>query len=434
VTDFIDFTPDDPATVEEVEELALALAERMETVVDDGGPGLESRAYRLESDGVNVWYSNDFYSRLDGDSLALYGESPDDVATRADDEDAADATDIYQLEQLVSSDGETAFTWSLELWRFEDEDAASDWLQDEAAVAENLSDADDVIEAEEVEQLGDEAVAWSLSLPGTDPDRDDRVFWSGTAVRVGTDVALIYLSRWGELMPSDIMDELVEGQAGCLEDGCDAESPLPDGLLELAEEDVAGPSDGTDEPADEPSDEPTEEPSNEPADEPTEEPTEEPSDDPTDGVTEADLLDRVETFEIDSIEHTDEPVDYEQVPPVGGMHHDVPQTCGFYDEPIGNEHAVHSIEHGAVWITYDAEELSSSDVQVLEDLADEHDYLLVSPFEGLPSPVVASAWGVQLQLDGVDDPYLIAFIDYYEQGPQNPEPGAACAGTTETLS
>jgi hypothetical protein len=49
----------------------------------------------------------------------------------------------------------------------------------------------------------------------------------------------------------------------------------------------------------------------------------------------------------------------------------------------------------------------------------------------LPSPVVASAWGVQLQLDGVDDPYLPVFIAYYEEGPQNLEPGAACSGGTD---
>ena len=115
------------------------------------------------------------------------------------------------------------------------------------------------------------------------------------------------------------------------------------------------------------------------------------------------------------------------------MHNPVPQTCGFYDEPIGSEHAVHSLEHGAVWVTYDPD-LPANDVQVLEDLAAERDYLIVSPFAGLPAPVVASAWGVQLRLEGVDDPYLELFVDYYEQGPQTPELGASCSGTKETIS
>jgi hypothetical protein len=153
----------------------------------------------------------------------------------------------------------------------------------------------------------------------------------------------------------------------------------------------------------------------------------------TSAPTEDELLSRVDTFDDLSQQHTEGPVEYDQNPPVGGMHSPVLQNCGFYDEPVGNEHAVHSLEHGAVWITYDPD-LPASDVAKLEALAEDHDYLLISPYEGVPSPVVASAWGVQLQLEGVDDPYLIAFIDYFEQGPQNPEPGAACSGgTSETV-
>jgi hypothetical protein len=209
-------------------------------------------------------------------------------------------------------------------------------------------------------------------------------------------------------VPDGILADLADEQVECLEESsCLAESPAPDDLLELAELDVAGPT------------------GHSPSDEPTDEPTDEPS--------EEELLDRVETYDDLSAEHTEDPVDYEQVPPVGGMHNPVPQTCGFYAEPIGSEHAVHSMEHGAVWVTFDPE-LSAADVQVLEDLADEHDYLIVSPFEDLPAPVVASAWGVQILLDDVDDPYLVAFIDYFEQGPQTPELGGACGGTAETVS
>lgn len=124
--------------------------------------------------------------------------------------------------------------------------------------------------------------------------------------------------------------------------------------------------------------------------------------------------------------HTTQDVTYQQTPPVGGDHHPTWQNCGFYDEPVVEEHAVHSLEHGAVWLTYDPD-LPASDVDALRRLADQHSYLLVSPFGGVDG-VVASAWGVQVQLDGTEDERLEPFLLKYLQGPQTPEPGAACSG------
>ncbi len=99
-------------------------------------------------------------------------------------------------------------------------------------------------------------------------------------------------------------------------------------------------------------------------------------------------------------------------------------TCGYYGEPVSTEMAVHSMEHGAVWITYE-DGLPADQVAALQDLA-EAPYVLVSPYEGLDTAVVASAWGVQLRLDSALDPRLGEFVDWYAAGPQTPEPGAPC--------
>ncbi len=113
------------------------------------------------------------------------------------------------------------------------------------------------------------------------------------------------------------------------------------------------------------------------------------------------------------------------LPPVGGLHHDVWQNCGIYDEPINAGNAVHSMEHGAVWITYQPD-LPDNDVEYLQNLVRGEGYLLLSPYPDLKSPVVLSAWGLQLEVDSVRDNRIEEFIDRYQAGPQTPERGATC--------
>jgi hypothetical protein len=127
--------------------------------------------------------------------------------------------------------------------------------------------------------------------------------------------------------------------------------------------------------------------------------------------------------------HVDTPVTYEQSPPAGGEHAPAWLNCGVYDAPVPNENAVHSLEHGAVWVTY-RPDLPGDQVSALQELLS-GPYDILSPYPGLEAPVVASAWGKQLTLDGADDARLPAFLKAYRQGPQAPEPGAACTGGTD---
>lgn len=141
--------------------------------------------------------------------------------------------------------------------------------------------------------------------------------------------------------------------------------------------------------------------------------------------------DRVTTFGGLSRNHTSSAVHYAQTPPVGGDHNPVFQNCGYYAQPIHSENAVHSMEHGAVWITY-RPDLPKDQVDTLASLARGRPFVLVSPYSGLPAPVVASAWGVQEWFHTAGDSGLSQFVGTYSQGPQTPEPGAACSGGTGT--
>lgn len=136
-----------------------------------------------------------------------------------------------------------------------------------------------------------------------------------------------------------------------------------------------------------------------------------------DGVVDVDETDR---------NHVQGEVDYTNQPPAGGDHAGVWQNCGFYDQPIANENAVHSLEHGAVWIQY-ADDADEPTMQRIRQMADEP-FVLASPLSDLESPVVLSAWGKQLQLDSIDDPRVDQFVEAFVQGPQTPEPGAVCTG------
>jgi hypothetical protein len=132
----------------------------------------------------------------------------------------------------------------------------------------------------------------------------------------------------------------------------------------------------------------------------------------------------VKTYDYKGSQHTDKKVDYTESPPVGGEHNPLWLACGVYDKPVEKERAVHSLEHGAVWVTYDPT-LPQADIDELKSRLT-GSYLLVSPYPGLDAPVVATAWNNQLRMDGVDDPRLDAFITQFRQGPQTPEPGASC--------
>ena len=138
-------------------------------------------------------------------------------------------------------------------------------------------------------------------------------------------------------------------------------------------------------------------------------------------------IEGVEEYEVAAANHVETDVEYAQTPPVGGDHSATWQNCGAYPQPVADENGVHSLEHGAVWITY-VPEIPQEQIDALAERASSEPYLLISPRENLPAPIVASAWGRQLQVDSPDDPRLETFIGKYIQGEETPEPGAPCTG------
>ncbi|MDX1689372.1 MAG: DUF3105 domain-containing protein [Candidatus Promineifilaceae bacterium] len=113
------------------------------------------------------------------------------------------------------------------------------------------------------------------------------------------------------------------------------------------------------------------------------------------------------------------------LPPAGGTHNPRWLNCGVYEQPVETMQAVHSLEHGAVWLTYHPD-LSQDAIATVEAYAEGDSFVLVSPYPGLESDVVATAWGAQLQIDELPDERIEQFIARFRG--QGPEPGAQCSG------
>ena len=127
--------------------------------------------------------------------------------------------------------------------------------------------------------------------------------------------------------------------------------------------------------------------------------------------------------------HTGEPVAYTERPPVGGPHDFVWADCTgtVYDVDIRHGNAVHSLEHGAVWITYDPEQVDAEDIDALAGLVEGRPGVTLSPYAGQERPIRLQSWGHQLFVDAADDPRIGQFVDLLVFHPDlTPEPGAPC--------
>lgn len=142
-------------------------------------------------------------------------------------------------------------------------------------------------------------------------------------------------------------------------------------------------------------------------------------------------------------EHVDGPIKYSVTPPVGGDHNGTWMNCGIYTQPVPSERAVHNLEHGAIWITYQPS-LPQAEINQLKSFVEKQSkvvlhsgnqsqntgerYMDLTPFPSLPSPIVMTAWGHQLKLTSPTDPRMQKFVDTFRVNPAyTPEYGASCS-------
>ncbi|MCF6744991.1 DUF3105 domain-containing protein [Blastococcus sp. KM273128] len=149
-----------------------------------------------------------------------------------------------------------------------------------------------------------------------------------------------------------------------------------------------------------------------------------------DKVTSAEQITGLQSYDYPNGQgHVATPVEYPESPPVGGEHDGEWADCTgtVYSVDIRNENAVHSLEHGAVWITYDPERVSEDDVATLSELVDGTSGRMLSPRPGLAAPISLQSWNNQLTVEAATDRRLQQAADFLTFNPDStPEVGATC--------
>lgn len=128
-------------------------------------------------------------------------------------------------------------------------------------------------------------------------------------------------------------------------------------------------------------------------------------------------------------DHQQGAVKYDQSPPFGGAHDSRWADCTgtIYASAIRPENAVHSLEHGAVWVAY-RPDLPADQVAALREQVEGTEYRMLSPYPGLKEAVALQSWGYQLKLPSASDDRIPEFLGKLTQNSATtPEYGASCA-------
>jgi hypothetical protein len=122
-------------------------------------------------------------------------------------------------------------------------------------------------------------------------------------------------------------------------------------------------------------------------------------------------------------------VAYTHSPPFGGAHDYSWAACNgvVYPVAVRSENIVHSLEHGAVWIAYNPDQVTGAALDALRAKVANQPYSLMSPYPGLDQPISLQSWGHQLKLADANDPRIDQFIAALRVNQyQHPEPNASC--------
>ncbi|RLM39944.1 DUF3105 domain-containing protein [Haloarcula sp. Atlit-120R] len=143
----------------------------------------------------------------------------------------------------------------------------------------------------------------------------------------------------------------------------------------------------------------------------------------------SDRLAGVQQFPDRGANHVEEgsAIDYQRVPPLSGTHYASTVGAGFYEATPLLGSLVHTLEHGAVIVYYDPDEISPGARESLRGFSSTHTgtwrsvVVVPNPSDDPRAPYVMTAWRHELPMDGYDAETVHAFLsEYLGRGPENP--------------
>lgn len=129
---------------------------------------------------------------------------------------------------------------------------------------------------------------------------------------------------------------------------------------------------------------------------------------------------KVEEFEIEGRDHISPgtKVNYKTNPPTSGGHLATTKKWGVYNKKIEDKMALHSLEHGGIWISY--KNMDDESIKILEEIGKSNSQsVIVSPRENNDNNLVVASWGKMMRLETVDKTLIQKYINTYKN--QSPE-------------
>ncbi len=118
---------------------------------------------------------------------------------------------------------------------------------------------------------------------------------------------------------------------------------------------------------------------------------------------------------------------FDSNPPTSGQHYDKWITRGIYDKPQPDGNLVHSLEHGAVILSYKVD-LPNEDVEKIKSVFSSVSVSkkIMVPRDNLDVPVALTSWGRLLKLQTIDATSEAKIKEFMETNEdRGPEKGAS---------